>query len=109
MDLQIAGAVAVVVGVARGLGRAIAAAVAAEGATVVAVDRDLEVVAASQPPPGAGEARAVALVADATDWAAMRGVAAEVRGRFGRCDHVVYAAAVGSGRFGFPFWNLEPA
>jgi NAD(P)-dependent dehydrogenase (short-subunit alcohol dehydrogenase family) len=28
---------------------------------------------------------------------------------FGQCDHLVYAAGVGSGKFGFPFWNLEPA
>ena len=32
-----------------------------------------------------------------------------VLGRFGRCDHVVFAVGVGSGKFGFPFWNLEPA
>ena len=44
-----------------------------------------------------------------TDFGAIRGVAEEVRHRFGRCDHVVYAAAIGSGKFGFPFWNLEPA
>ena len=25
------------------------------------------------------------------------------------CDHVVYRRGVGSGKFGFPFWNLDPA
>jgi NAD(P)-dependent dehydrogenase (short-subunit alcohol dehydrogenase family) len=24
-------------------------------------------------------------------------------------DHVIYSVGVGSGKFGFPFWNLEPA
>ena len=28
---------------------------------------------------------------------------------FGPVDHVVYAVGVGSGKFGFPFWNLEPS
>ena len=27
---------------------------------------------------------------------------------YGRCDHVVFAAGVGSGKFGFPFWKLDP-
>jgi NAD(P)-dependent dehydrogenase (short-subunit alcohol dehydrogenase family) len=38
----------------------------------------------------------------------MTRAAREVRERFGRCDHVVLAAAIGSGKFGFPFWNLDP-
>ncbi|SIN77599.1 NAD(P)-dependent dehydrogenase, short-chain alcohol dehydrogenase family [Singulisphaera sp. GP187] len=102
MDLQLSGQVAVVVGGARGMGRAIAEAFLAEGCSAVVLDRDLE---------GEGEALlgSVSLVADATDLAAMRGAEAEIRRRFGRCDHVVYAAAVGSGKFGMPFWNLEPA
>ena len=31
------------------------------------------------------------------------------RSEWGRIDHVVFAAAIGSGKFGFPFWTLEPA
>ena len=27
----------------------------------------------------------------------------------GPCAHLVYAAGVGSGKYGFPFWNLDPA
>ena len=50
----------------------------------------------------------VELVADVTDEHAVRRAAEAIRERFGRCDHVVHAAAVGSGKFGFPFWNLEP-
>ena len=45
-----------------------------------------------------------------TDYAAVRQVA---RGRrapaWAGTDHVVFAVGVGSGKFGFPFWKLEPA
>ena len=103
MDLQLAGEVAVVVGGARGLGHAVAAAFVAEGARVAIVDRDPDCAAVAR------EIRAEAgLVADVTDDQAIRGTADAVRRDFGRCDHVVFAAAVGSGKFGFPFWSLEP-
>ncbi|MBT5926095.1 MAG: SDR family oxidoreductase [Verrucomicrobia bacterium] len=28
--------------------------------------------------------------------------------KFGKIDHVVFTVGVGSGKFGFPFWNLKP-
>ena len=49
------------------------------------------------------------LMADVTDYAAVRRAAEAVRADFGHCDHVVFAVGVGSDKFGFPFWNLEPA
>jgi NAD(P)-dependent dehydrogenase (short-subunit alcohol dehydrogenase family) len=49
------------------------------------------------------------LVADVTDRAAVRRAAKAVRAYFGHCDHIDFAVGVGSGKFGFPFWNLEPA
>src|SRR5207302_6744724 len=48
------------------------------------------------------------LLADVTDFARMRQCAEEIRGALGRIDHVVFAVAIGSGKFGFPFWNLTP-
>ncbi|HEY2154072.1 MAG TPA: SDR family oxidoreductase [Isosphaeraceae bacterium] len=97
MDLGIAGDVAVVVGGARGLGHAIAAAFEAEGAVVTVVDRDLD---APAPLPGART-----FAADVTDYAAVRRAAEEV----GPVDHLVFAAGIGSGQFGFPFWEVDPA
>ena len=111
MDLNVAGNVAAVVGGARGLGRAIAAAFLEEGARVALVDRDAEVEAAARALAGdVGDdgPRALAFLTDATDFPAVRALAVAVRARFGRVDHVVYAAGVGSGKFGMPFWNLEP-
>ena len=52
--------------------------------------------------------RSVALLGDVLDYPAMQRAAAEVGTTFGRIDHVVFAVAIGSGKFGFPFWNLEP-
>lgn len=105
MDLLLDGSVAVVVGGARGLGHAIASAFLAEGARVAIVDRD------SDCPAIAGRldaSRCVGFVADVTDYSAIRAVAGEVARNFGRCHHVTFAAGVGSGKFGFPFWMLEP-
>lgn len=103
MDLELDADVAVVIGAAQGLGRAIAEAFVKAGARVALVDRDAAVEATARVVQGA------AFVADVTDYPAMQQVAAEVRQRFGRCDHVVHAAATGSGKFGFPFWNLDPS
>lgn len=95
MDLKLQGNVAVVTGAARGLGLAIARAFQEEGATVVRLDIDpiVQEVGGS--------------IVDVTDAAALQEVAGAIRARLGRCDHVVHAAAIGSGKFGFPFWNID--
>src|SRR5438105_2678087 len=109
MDLKLKGDTAVVVGAARGIGRAIARAFADEGANVALIDRDPEVAAAATELARDCGVRATALVGDATDAAAMRGAAERLLRENGRIDHVVFAVAIGSGKFGFPFWNLQPA
>ena len=38
----------------------------------------------------------------------MRQTAERIGREHGRIDHVVFAVAIGSGKFGFPFWNLTP-
>jgi 2-hydroxycyclohexanecarboxyl-CoA dehydrogenase len=43
-----------------------------------------------------------------TDHAAVRHAAEAMINRLGRCDHVIFAGGIGSGKFGFPFWSLEP-
>ena len=105
MDLGLDESVVTVFGAARGIGAAIARAFAAESARVAAVDRDPLVLELA----GGFSSTGLGLVADVTDYAAVRRAADEVTARFGRCDHVVFAVGAGSGKFGFPFWKLEPA
>jgi NAD(P)-dependent dehydrogenase (short-subunit alcohol dehydrogenase family) len=108
VDLQLAGQTAVVVGAARGIGRAIALEFAAEHANVGLIDRDREVSRAAEEIGRRYPVRATAVVGDVTSLEAMRGAAADLLAGFGRLDHIVYAVAIGSGKYGFPFWNLEP-
>lgn len=108
MDLQLKDDVAAIVGAAKGIGLAIAEAFAAAGASVALVDREPAVVQAAAELTKASGARCEGLVADVTDYAAVQRAAAQVDAALGGCQHVVYAAAVGSGKFGFPFWSLAP-
>lgn len=103
MNLELAGHVAVVVGAARGLGHAIATAFAAEGTRVALLDVSADVLAAAEQLGGKG------YVVDVSDFAAVSATADAVRQQFGCVDHVAFAAGIGSGKFGFPFWKLDPA
>ncbi len=111
MKLELDGQVAVIVGGARGLGRSIAEGFLAEHARVVLVDRDSEVEQTARELAGHGGRPAEVEPAqlDATDHAAVERLSHELWQRYGRVDHVVFAAGIGSGKFGFPFWKLSPA
>jgi NAD(P)-dependent dehydrogenase (short-subunit alcohol dehydrogenase family) len=108
MDLDLKGQTAVVAGSAQGIGRAIARAFAAEGAHVALLDRDAAVRDTARQLGEEHHTLTLPIVADVTDFAQLRRAAAEVEGTLGRIDHVVFAVAIGSGKFGFPFWNLSP-
>jgi 2-hydroxycyclohexanecarboxyl-CoA dehydrogenase len=103
VDLGLGDTVAVVVGGASGIGHAIATAFVAEGARVALLDVSPTVKATAAELGGEG------WVADVTDYPAVARAAADARFLLGQVDHVVFAAGVGSGKFGFPFWNLDPS
>lgn len=109
MDLGLTDQVAVVVGGASGIGLAIAKEFAAEGARVVVWDRDpASLVEAEKGISLVGKAEK-GMCVDVTDFASVKEAAEKVARDVGRCNHLVYAAGAGSGKFGFPFWNLSPA
>lgn len=97
MDLHLTGQTVAVLGAANGIGRAIAEGFLAEGCRVLGFDRD----PAPRPLRTAGDVR----TGDATSYEQVKAFAATC----GDVDHVVFSVGAGSGKFGFPFWNLEPA
>ena len=109
MDLELAGDVAVVVGAAKGIGRAISEAFASEHCHVAVTDVDPAVTEVASTLQEQYGVQTFGVPSDATDYTALRDFAARTEANIGPGVHVVYAAGVGSGKYGFPFWNLEPA
>lgn len=108
MDLEIGGQVAVVTGGGAGIGRAIASALAEEGAKVATWDIAITA-AGSGPRTDVAAAGPLAEIhADVTDYASVQRAATETVTGLGPIDHLIHCAAIGSGKYGFPFTNLEP-
>lgn len=96
MTIDLTGQHAVVTGGARGIGAAIVAAFLDAGASVTAIDLDTS---------GLGENPQLETAEiDVRDVSALQELA-----RATDTDHLVCAAAVGSGVAGFPFWKQQPA
>ncbi|MCA9049037.1 MAG: SDR family oxidoreductase [Planctomycetaceae bacterium] len=100
MDLRIAGNAAVVVGGISGIGRACVEAFREENVRVAVWD-----IASDDHLPE----DVLYVPVDVTDEAAVVRAAERTQEHFQGIRHLVHAAAIGSGRFGFPFTNLSPA
>jgi 2-hydroxycyclohexanecarboxyl-CoA dehydrogenase len=109
MDLNLRGRVAVVTGGASGIGLAVARGFAAEGAGVAVWDLSGDAAARAADELRALGVPAVGAAADVADEAAVVAAVAATEAALGPVDHLVHAAAIGSGKFGFPFTNLTPA
>ena len=109
MDLALDNQIAVIVGAAQGIGQAIAQAFAAEGAHVALIDRAATVAGTGQALQANHTGKVLALIADVTDYGAMTQAANQIEQELGPVEHLVYAVGIGSGKTGFPFWNLAPA
>jgi NAD(P)-dependent dehydrogenase (short-subunit alcohol dehydrogenase family) len=108
VDLGLGGQTAIVFGGARGIGLAIAQAFAAEGSQVAVFDRVPEVTDVARRLESEHQVRAFGASGDVTDYESVRQAVAQAQTALGRMDHVVFAVGIGSGKYGFPFWNLEP-
>jgi 2-hydroxycyclohexanecarboxyl-CoA dehydrogenase len=107
MDLHLTNRVVMVTGGASGIGLAAATAFAAEGARVAIWDLgDAPTRAAAQWPTAH---KPLAVTADISNESAVAAALTRTIDELGPVDHLVHAAAVGSGKFGFPFTNLAPA
>lgn len=98
MKIDLAGQTIAVFGATRGIGRAIADGFHAEQCRVFGFDRTGCNPDESEPPFPICEG-------DVTDSAAIEKFVRSV----GTIDHVVYCVGIGSGAFGFPFWNVAPS
>lgn len=109
MDLQLSGQTVILIGGASGIGHAIAQAFATERANVAILDISQEVTKVAEQLSATCAIQTHAEVIDVTDYQGVQNAASRIHETFGRIDHVIHAAAIGSGKFGFPFWNLEPS
>ncbi|MBM3843550.1 MAG: SDR family oxidoreductase [Verrucomicrobia bacterium] len=96
MNLHLSGQKVAVFGGARGIGAAIAHAFSQEGALVYGFDR-------SGDPENAFPGTSLS-TGDVTVYEEVRTFGEGL----GDVNHVVFCVGVGSGKFGFPFWNLSP-
>lgn len=108
MDLGLAGDVTVVTGGTGGIGRAVAAAFAAELSPVAVWDLSDNVHAVCEELADRFGQPVIGLEVDITEACSVREALTNTQSRLGPVDHLVHCAAVGSGKFGFPFTNLEP-
>lgn len=101
MTLSLAGQTVAITGAARGIGLAIARSFLEAGADVLALDLDPAALAELQKE---APDRVSIHTVNVADLAALRQAVDDEQ-----IDHVVCAAAIGSGKTGFPFWNLDPS
>lgn len=109
MELELKGDVAVVTGSASGIGWACAHSLAREGCRVALWDLSAEVEEKAATLTHHFGGPSLGKMVDVSDGEAVQAAMRETEAGFGAISHLVHAAAVGSGKFGFPFTNLEPS
>lgn len=109
MNLELSNQTAVVLGAASGIGRAIAQAFLDEGAHVALIDRSEHVHEVAKQVGSLQTGAALPIVMDVTDYVGLQAAAQRIERELGPVEHVVFAVGIGSGKYGFPFWNMEPS
>lgn len=109
MDLHLTNHTAVVTGGASGIGLAIARGFAREGCRVALWDfapSTADVAAQLAQETGAA---VLGCTVDVTQMPTVEAAVRQTLAALGPIEHLAHAAAIGSGKFGFPFTNLSPA
>lgn len=106
MNLNLSGQVAIVTGGASGIGRATVECFAQEGCQVAIWDAaDASGTAVEMTDKGGSPV--IACQVDVTQPDQIRSALAATEEQLGAANHLVHAAAIGSGKFGFPFLKLD--
>ena len=109
MDLHLTGKTAVIVGGASGIGLATAECFAQEGAQVALWDSAPNTAQVAAELSSRFQVRVVGVPVDVTSESMVNAAVPRTIDALGKFHHLVHCAAIGSGKFGFPFTNLVPS
>jgi len=105
MDLGIQHDSVVVMGGAGAIGQSVASSFAEASCRVAILDSQPSTVSIAE----RIQADGLGIRMDVTDFHQVKQALQDCIDRMGHIDHLVFAVGAGSGKFGFPFWNLEPS
>lgn len=108
MDLNLKDHTAVIVGGASGIGLATAECFAAEGVQVALWDNAAGTGQMAEEIAKRFQVRTLGILVDVTSEQSVKDAIPKTIQALGPIDHLVHGAAIGSGKFGFPFTNLVP-